>query len=267
MLAVLPLVPWTARNWRTFHVIQPLAPRRVNDPGEVVYYGFYSWMNTWSVDYVSTGNVFWRVGSEPIDRRTCPRAPLIRPRSTPRPRNCSPTVTDSNTLTPALDARFAAIAAERIRAHPFLCRVWVLPALRETDMVLCVRASETLDLDDWWRFRSRGRSGMETSVLGCSTSAGDCGPGGCAGACPGPGCWAYLVLRCVLLSTMENSEPRYTLEMMACAACATRMHDQRLRQSMRPQKESGVAPGTSCRACRGTEKSVSWASTRCRSHG
>jgi hypothetical protein len=34
----------------------------------------------------------------------------------------------------------------------------------------------------------------------------------------------YFVLRCALLSTMENSEPRYTLEMfpmlIACAACA-----------------------------------------------
>jgi len=32
------------------------------------------------------------------------------------------------------------------------------------------------------------------------------------------------VLRCALLSTMENSEPRYTLEafpmVLACAACA-----------------------------------------------
>ena len=54
LLAVLPLVPWTVRNWRTFHVMQPLAPRRVNDPGEYVTYGFYRWMSTWSVDIVST---------------------------------------------------------------------------------------------------------------------------------------------------------------------------------------------------------------------
>jgi hypothetical protein len=34
----------------------------------------------------------------------------------------------------------------------------------------------------------------------------------------------YVALRCALLSTMENSEPRYTLEafpmVLACAACA-----------------------------------------------
>jgi 4-amino-4-deoxy-L-arabinose transferase-like glycosyltransferase len=64
VLAALPLVPWAVRNWRTFHVIQPLAPRRVNEPGEYVTYGFYRWMNTWSVDIVSTGNVFWKVGAD-----------------------------------------------------------------------------------------------------------------------------------------------------------------------------------------------------------
>ena len=31
---VLPFGVWTARNWRTFHVFEPLAPRYANDPGE-----------------------------------------------------------------------------------------------------------------------------------------------------------------------------------------------------------------------------------------
>ena len=33
-LILLPLAPWTLRNWRTFHVFQPLAPRYATDPGE-----------------------------------------------------------------------------------------------------------------------------------------------------------------------------------------------------------------------------------------
>ena len=32
LCAVLPLAPWTLRNWHTFHVFQPLAPRFANDP-------------------------------------------------------------------------------------------------------------------------------------------------------------------------------------------------------------------------------------------
>ncbi len=35
LLAMIPFAAWTARNWRVFHVVQPLAPRYANDPGEV----------------------------------------------------------------------------------------------------------------------------------------------------------------------------------------------------------------------------------------
>src|SRR5579862_4914905 len=34
LLSVLPFVPWTIRNWRTFGVFQPLAPRYATDLGE-----------------------------------------------------------------------------------------------------------------------------------------------------------------------------------------------------------------------------------------
>ncbi len=33
-LSILPFIPWTIRNWSTFHVFQPLAPRYATDPGE-----------------------------------------------------------------------------------------------------------------------------------------------------------------------------------------------------------------------------------------
>src|SRR5262249_5166891 len=34
VIVVATLVPWTLRNWYVFHVIQPLAPRYANAPGE-----------------------------------------------------------------------------------------------------------------------------------------------------------------------------------------------------------------------------------------
>src|SRR5258708_26938443 len=34
--SLLPLVPWTARNWRVFHVFQPLAPAIATFPGASV---------------------------------------------------------------------------------------------------------------------------------------------------------------------------------------------------------------------------------------
>src|SRR5215472_2301720 len=70
--SLLPLTPWTLRNWRTFHVFQPLAPRYANDPGEFVPMGFNRWMKTWVVDVVSTEEVYWQVSGEPLDIDSLP---------------------------------------------------------------------------------------------------------------------------------------------------------------------------------------------------
>src|SRR5437016_9685727 len=40
MVSLLPLLPWTLRNWRTLHQIQPLAPFYAEMPGEYVPQGF-----------------------------------------------------------------------------------------------------------------------------------------------------------------------------------------------------------------------------------
>jgi hypothetical protein len=226
LLAIVPLVPWTIRNWHTFHVVQPLAPRRVNNPGEPVWYGFYRWMSTWSVDYVSTGNVYWQVGTQPILVTDLPTRAIDSPAQYAE---TAQILADyhaaNNTVTPALDTRFNALAAERIREHPFLCRVWV-PLLRVADMLLRPR-TETLGLDaDWWRFPGPLIDRIETVVLGLLNVV--LVLAAFIGIARRRVTWpafilAYIVLRCMLLSTMENSEPRYTLEMMplliACAAC------------------------------------------------
>src|ERR1019366_6974987 len=165
VLTVLPLAPWAVRNWRTFHVIQPLAPRRVNDPGEYVTYGFYRWMGTWSVDIVSTGNVFWQVGTDDIDINDLPSRAFDSPVQRAQTAALLAKYNTRHTVTPELDAKFAALAEGRVRAHPLLCRVWV-PALRVADMLLRPR-TETLGLDaDWWRFAQHRAESMEAVGLG-----------------------------------------------------------------------------------------------------
>ena len=67
LCVVLPLVPWTVRNWRTFHVVQPLAPRYATDPGEMVPLGFQRWYRTWAIDFASTEEVYWNYDSAPVD--------------------------------------------------------------------------------------------------------------------------------------------------------------------------------------------------------
>jgi len=231
LLAVLPLAPWTVRNWRTFHVVQPLAPRRVNDPGEYVTYGFYRWMSTWAVDIVSTGNVFWKMGTQEIDVGDLPSRAFDSAGQRAETAELLADYNEGKTIPPALDAKFAALASERVRAHPVLCLAWV-PALRVADMWLRPR-TETLGLDaDWWRFDQHRVESIEAVGLGLVNLA-------LLGAAlvgvartlrdRGRTRWVvlpvgYVVLRCALLSTMENSEPRYTLEafpmVLACAACA-----------------------------------------------
>ena len=225
VLAVLPLVPWMVRNWRTFHVVQPLAPRRVNDPGEYVTYGFYRWMGTWSVDIVSTGNVFWQVGTDDIDINDLPSRAFDSPVQRAQTAALLAKYNTRHTVTPELDTKFAALAQERVRAHPLQCRVWV-PALRVADMLLRPR-TETLGLDaDWWRFAQHPAESMEAVGLGLLNAV--LVIAALVGVVRRRVPWValmlvYAVLRCALLSTMENSEPRYTLELlpilMVCAAC------------------------------------------------
>ena len=226
VLAALPLVPWALRNWRTFHVVQPLAPRRVNNPGEYVTYGFYRWMSTWSVDIVSTGNVFWRVGLEQIDINDLPARAFDSPQQRAETAALLSEHNVGRTVPPELDARFSALAAQRVRQHPWLCRVWV-PLLRVADMGLRPR-TETLGLDaDWWRFDRHRTESVEAVALGMLNLA--LVVAALVGAIKRRVPWValpafYILLRCALLSTMENSEPRYTLEafpfLLACAACA-----------------------------------------------
>ncbi|HEV2646377.1 MAG TPA: glycosyltransferase family 39 protein [Acidobacteriaceae bacterium] len=226
VLAVLPLVPWTIRNWHTFHVIQPLAPRRVNDPGEYVTYGFYRWMNTWSVDIVSTGAVYWNVGSDVIDIHNLPSRAFDSAAQREQTARLLDEYNAKKMVTPALDEKFGELAQERVRMHPVLCRIWV-PVLRVTDMFLRPRTETLVLKPDWWRFDSSGVELIELVVLGMMNLL--LVGAGVIGIVRGRVPWmvlpvAYLLLRCVLLSTMENSEPRYTLEAMplliACAACA-----------------------------------------------
>ena len=66
LCVVLPLVPWAVRNWRTFHVIQPRAPRSATDPGEQIPLGFQRWYRTWAIDFASTEEVYWNYDSAPI---------------------------------------------------------------------------------------------------------------------------------------------------------------------------------------------------------
>jgi 4-amino-4-deoxy-L-arabinose transferase-like glycosyltransferase len=211
LISLLPFAAWTLRNWHTFHVFQPLAPRSATDPGELKALGFQRWTKTWMADFASTYEIYWNVPGDDIDVHALPtRALEGDPHKT---LELVAKYNDGDVLTPQIDAGFGALAAERIRAHPFRYYV-TLPLLRLADMWLRPRV-EMLNIElRWWQYRLHH---VETRI---SYAYGALNFIYLAAALVGAFYWprfgtamvAYVVLRCMLLATLEAPEPRYTLE-------------------------------------------------------
>lgn len=229
LAAWLPLVPWILRNWEQFHVFEPLAPRYINDPGEMALTGVPRWLRSWAVEYVTTANVVWSIPGAPIDLADLP------PRAFDSPQQRAQTlalIADYNrtlSLSPALDSRFAALAAERIRAHPF--RYYIeLPTLRVADMLLRPR-TEAFYLDVfWWRWSEHPGQTLCAILLGLIDFFYVAAAAWAFVRGRVPWGWmlgGYLALRFILLGTLQNPEPRYTLEcfpvlIIAAAAALSR---------------------------------------------
>ena len=67
LLALTPFAVWTARNWRVFHVFEPLAPRLATDPGESTNPGWERWVKSWCLDFISTYEIYWNVPGDKLD--------------------------------------------------------------------------------------------------------------------------------------------------------------------------------------------------------
>ncbi len=214
LVALAPIAVWTTRNWIDFQVFQPLAPRYLNDPGETYNAGYYHWMRTWAVEYVSTGNVYWNVGSRPINIDDLPSRAFDSPSQHAHTAALLDEYNRTNTISAQLDARFAALAAERIRANPLRYYV-IVPLMRIADMLLRPR-TWCFSLDSfWWHWADHPGESFCAILLGIVNLA-----------YVGLAVWAFLrravpfplmlggyfLVRCLLLGTLENSEPRYTLE-------------------------------------------------------
>jgi 4-amino-4-deoxy-L-arabinose transferase-like glycosyltransferase len=215
-LALAPLVPWTIRNFRTLHHFQPLAPRYANQSDELVLRGFNRWVKTWIVDYASVEEIYWLVPGDKLDASKLPNRAFDSPEQHDRTLALIADYNQSQEMTPALDTRFGELAAERIRSHP-LHYYLVLPALRVADMWLRPR-TELLPPDvRWWEFNDDSKSSvlavgfglLNLAYVGMAMLVMVRWPSGVryAGLLVG-----FVVLRSLFLGTLENPEPRYTLE-------------------------------------------------------
>jgi hypothetical protein len=230
LCVVLPLVPWTMRNWNTFHVFQPLAPRYANDPGEMAPLGFARWYRTWAIDFASTDEVYWNYNADRIELSSLPPrafdagSPAASQDLRDRTAALLADYNATTTVTPAIDARFAALAAERVHAHPIL--FWLgLPVARLLDMILRPRIEMMPIPDEWWTPKARPAQtafSAAYALLNLAYVALGCADfflwGHRARLSTDPfrglafAMAASIILRCALLLTLDNAEPRYTLE-------------------------------------------------------
>ena len=215
VVALAPLVPWTWRNWHTFHRFQPLAPRYANEEDEFVPAGFNRWVKTWIADYASVEEIYWSVPGEAVDAGKLPCRAFD---SDAQRLQTTELLADYNQqlhVTPELDARFAALAGERVRDAPLRYYIW-LPLLRIADMWLRPR-TETLPSDTrWWEFNDDPKWSALAVTMGIiGLVYMGLAAAGLAKASGIPYLallLTFVILRTVFLGTLENPEPRYTLE-------------------------------------------------------
>jgi hypothetical protein len=207
-------MPWTMRNWAQFQVFQPLAPRFINDPGDPTNLGTHRWLLTWTAEFVNTANVCWNLGSDSIDLADLPPRVYDSPQQREQTQQLFADYNRTNSISPELDSRFGALATDRIRAHPLRFYV-VLPVLRVADMTLRPR-TEAFYLDVfWWRWSEHPGQTIAAALLGLVNLAYVALAAWAFLRGRVPLAWmlgGYLLLRFILLSTMDHPEPRYTLE-------------------------------------------------------
>jgi 4-amino-4-deoxy-L-arabinose transferase and related glycosyltransferases of PMT family len=213
--ALAPLVPWTLRNLRTLHKFEPLAPRYATDSDEPVMTGFNRWVKTWIADYVSVQEIYWAVPGSEMDITRLPNRAFDSPEQRKQTEYLLSAYDESHEMSPELDSQFATLAADRIRAAPLRYYVW-LPAVRIADMWVRPRTELFPSDPRWWEFNDDHRwlavslaFGAINLVYASLFLAGALR----SRAIFGFGLFVlFLLLRSAFLGTLENPEPRYTLE-------------------------------------------------------
>jgi 4-amino-4-deoxy-L-arabinose transferase-like glycosyltransferase len=215
LLAFAPLVPWALRNQRTLHRFELLAPRYANQEDEFVPLGFNRWVKTWIADYASVEEIYWAVPGDVMDVEKLPNRAFD---SEAQREQTSQLLADYNQVlhvTPELDVRFEALAGQRIRQSPLRYYVW-LPLVRITDMWLRPR-TETLPSDTrWWEFNDDPKWLTLAVVLGVINilyvGSALAGLLRARWSVPLGLILTFILLRSLFLGSLENPEPRYTLE-------------------------------------------------------
>jgi len=215
LMALAPLVPWGFRNWHTLHRFEPLAPRYANQEDEFVPQGFNRWVKTWMADYASVEEIYWAVPGDPIPADKLPARAFDSEAQRQPTLQLLAEYNEALHFTPELDAKFSALATRRIHDHPLRYYFW-LPVVRIVDMWLRPR-TELLPCDSrWWEFDDDPQWSALAIALGTINllyvGAALVGLIRARFMSTSALLLTFVVLRSAFLGTLENPEPRYTLE-------------------------------------------------------
>ena len=217
LFSLAPLVPWTIRNWRLYHLFQPLTPMAANAPDEFVAHGFDRWTRTWIADYSSLEDIGFKVPLEEIDIADLPPRAFDSPEQREQTQQLFDEYNNgTKIITPQLDFSFAQLADQRISDSRFRYYVW-LPAARLADLWFRPR-TEMLPIDvHWWRYWDDPYDFSLALLLAVINAFYLV----CAviGAVRWRGCLQglgiillFVLIRSVFLMYLPNPEPRYMLE-------------------------------------------------------
>jgi hypothetical protein len=217
---LLPLVPWAARNWRTLHEVQFLAPRYGQLPGEYGPVGFNAWTSTWLWRFRDVYLVTWKLENEEIPMDDIPAPAFDSPRERARVAHIFEQYNDTLTLSQTQDRELGRIARERTARHPL--RTYLkIPLLRSLTLWFTPRVELLPYSGHLWPLREEWQDDRPDFLVTLSlvlTNAAylALALAGAWMARRRPG-WAllvvFIVVRTAFFTTFaEAPEPRYVVE-------------------------------------------------------
>jgi 4-amino-4-deoxy-L-arabinose transferase-like glycosyltransferase len=217
---LIPLVPWAARNWRTLHDVQFLAPRYSELPGEYTPLGFTAWTNTWMWRFRDVYLTQWKVNEEEIAIDELPAYAFDSQDEKERMADLLDEYNEALTIDPPLDQEFREIARERTERHPLRTYVKV-PLLRTLTLWFTPRVELLPSSGHLWPLRAEWQDDRPDFLVTLGLSLVNIiyialALAGAWLARRRPG-WALLILFCVVrtlffVKFVETPEPRYVLE-------------------------------------------------------
>jgi hypothetical protein len=123
----LALAPWAVRNALVLGRLEVLPPPAANLPGEMSPVGFNQWTATWLTTDRQVYDFSFKIEEEPLSVDALPPSAYDSPQERQRVVELFARHNADLTLTPELDAGFAALARERTARHPL--RTWLFVPL------------------------------------------------------------------------------------------------------------------------------------------